>query len=289
MGLLSGLAGLGLKDLENADIFEDKKKTAAKSATAVKEVLVVEEKDIVYDKQCKCPVCDKISPSKIMKTGKAKLIGMDDDLRPRYEGIDSIKYDVYVCTYCGYAALSKFYSGLLSSQAKFIKENIMGKVRMQDYGPEVYTYPQAIERYKLALACAVVKRAKASEKAYICLKSGWLLRGYAEELEKKPNSKININEIRAEEEEYLLNAYNGFTEARMSEAFPMCGMDETTIDFLLAELAFHLKKFDVASKLVADILTSSSAPVRIKDKARDLKEKILEAIKVSKQIPKINL
>ena len=43
-----------------------------------------------------------------------------------------------------------------------------------------YTYEDALARYQLALVNAIVKQAKNSEKAYICLKAGWLMRGYAE-------------------------------------------------------------------------------------------------------------
>ena len=68
----------------------------------------------------------------------------------------------------------------------------------------------------------------------------------------------NLEELKTQEEEYLQNAYDGFTEARQSESFPICGMDESTIDYLLAVLALHLKRYEVASKLVAGILTSSA-------------------------------
>ena len=89
-GLLSGLAGLGLDNLENMNIFEETSK-AEESAEA--KVVTVEEKDFIYDKTMECPVCGQHFSTKIMKTGKNKLIGTDQDLRPRYEGIDAVKYD----------------------------------------------------------------------------------------------------------------------------------------------------------------------------------------------------
>lgn len=277
-GLLSGLSGLGLGNLENMDIFaEEQKKDDKKEAQATPKV---EEKDLIYEKTFECPVCGESFTSKIMKTGKAKLLGTDADLRPRYEGIDANKYDVELCPKCGYAALGRFFGGLTAGQIKLIKENISKSVRLHVYKDEIYTYEEALERYKLCLANAVVKHAKASEKAYICLKSAWLFRGYTEHLESEENTdKVKLAEYKKQEEVYLLNAYNGFIEARKSEGFPMCGMDEMTVDYLLAELATHFKKYDVASKLVATILTSPSANARIKDKARNLKEEILAEVK----------
>ena len=46
-GLLSGLAGLGLDNLENMNIFEEEEKQEESSA----KVVVVEEKDFIYDKK----------------------------------------------------------------------------------------------------------------------------------------------------------------------------------------------------------------------------------------------
>ena len=59
----------------------------------------------------------------------------------------------------------------------------------------------------------------------------------------------------------------------------MCGMDEITVDYLLAVLSFRFKKYDLASRLVAGILTSPSANARMKDKTRDLKDLILAELK----------
>lgn len=273
---MSGLlSGLGLGDLENMDIFADPSKKQEEKETVQKPT--VQEKDFLFEKAFVCPVCDAKFVNKIMRTGKAKLLGTDKDLRPVHEGIDTQKYDVLLCPQCGYAALSRFFTQVTSTQAKFIKEQISGKVQLHESKGETYSYEDAIERYKLALANAVVKRAKNSEKAYICLKSAWIFRGYAKQLEEE-NPQANADKIREAhemEEDYLQNAYKGFKEANQTESFPMCGMDELTIDYLLAVLALRYKEYDTASKLVAAILTSSAATPRIKDKARDLKEDIL--------------
>ena len=279
-GLLSGLAGLGLGNLENVDVFEKPKKEEEKEQAV--EQPKVEEKELIYEKVFECPVCDEKFPAKIMKTGKAKLLGTDQDLRAKYEGIDAVKYEVLLCPYCGYAGLMKYFPHISSGQAKLVRENISKQVQLHTYRDEIYTYEEAMERYQLCLANAVVKRARASEKAYICLKTAWLVRGWKESLAEEADKQAQIDELTQAEENYLLNAYNGFLEAVQSESFPMCGMDEMTLNYLLAILASHFKKYDVASKLVASILTSTSANARMKDKARDLKEQILEDIKKTK-------
>ena len=279
MSILSGLKGLGLDNLENMDIFEeDKEKESAKAAAPA--APQIQEKDFLFDKSFACPVCDDNFTAKIMKSGKTKLIGTDQDLRARYEGIDPIKYDVLLCPHCGYAALSRYFTNITSAQSKLIQQKISPSVHVSAHNGETYTYEQAMERYKLTLVNAVVKKAKASEKAYICLKSAWLMRGYAESLREAGGADEKlIASLAQQEEEYLENAYKGFADARQTETFPMCGMDEVTIDYLLAALAARTKKYDIASRFVASLLTNNAASPRIKDKARLLKEQILEDMK----------
>lgn len=279
MGLLSGLGGLGLGGLEDMDVFDEKEKEAAKAKAAVQ----VEEKDIVFDRSYTCPVCDLDFHSKAVKASKAKLVGTDADLRARYDIIDPGKYDVVLCPTCGYAALGRFFDKITHPQAKLIMEKISQTVQIPVYNEPTYSYKEAQERYKLALVNAVVKKARASEKAYICLKSAWIARGYRESLEAEGHEDlVLIAELEQQEEEYLQNAYKGFIEARQNEGYPMCGMDEITVDYLLAVLAARFKKYDVASRMIASVLGSTAANPRIKDKARDLKEQILADMKKNK-------
>ena len=164
---------------------------------------------------------------------------------------------------------------MLPTQAKLIKENITANIVLTKYDDETYSFDQAIERYKIALACSVVKRAKASEKAYVCLRLAWLLRSYREFLETQEGDFTDLmKNLQAQEDEYETNAYNGFVEARSSEDVPIAGMDSVTLDYLLAQLAFRLKDYTTCSRMVSGILTSPSANARIKDKVRELKEEL---------------
>lgn len=282
-GLLSGLADLGLGNLENIDIYEEPEKPEVKKKVTEEKVVELQEKDFIYDKSWECPVCDNKFTSKTVKTGRVRMLGMEKDLRPLHEGIDVQKYDVVLCPHCGYAALTRYFPHMTSVQAKLIKEQISQKVHLHEYKDETYSYLEAVERYKLALANAVVKHGKNSEKAYICLKMGWLLRGYAEALETDENAtEEELTEVRAQEENDMLNAYKGFTDALQTESIPMCGMDETTIDYLMAALGVRFKEYERASRLVAKIITSPSANARTKDKARELKEELLTELRKNK-------
>ena len=137
-----------------------------------------------------------------------------------------------------------------------------------------------MQRYKLSLVNAVVKHAKNSEKAFVCLKTAWLVRGYR--LEQEGMEKVDaakVEELQTMENENLQNAYQGFVEARKTETFPICGMDVYSLDYLLAALAYEVKAYDDAARLVSGLLISTSANRRIKDKALVIKEQLQAARK----------
>lgn len=278
-GLFSGLEQFGLKDTKELEVFETPKQVSkgGEGEDAAKKDII--EEDLIFDKSYKCPVCDKEFKSKMVRTGKVKMVSADLDLRPRYQVVDCLKYDAVLCPKCGYAALNRFFTFVLASQAKAIKEKISSSfVPMKD-DSKVYDYDTAIARHKMALVNTVVKRGKNSEKAYTCLKIGWLLRGKREELLLGEYKKEEIDQLEAEELECVQNAFDGFNAAFSAEEFPMCGMDQYTVMYLIAELARRLGKRDDALRWISNIIVARDAQNRIKEKARDLKEMIVEAKK----------
>ncbi len=278
-GLLSGLEQFGLKNLENMNLYEKPKK-AETGEDGKPAAPVVQEQDFLFDKSYTCPICEKEFKARTVKIGKARLIGSDLDLRPKYEQVDLLKYDVIMCPACGYAALSRFFKYVTSPQAKNIKAAISASFKPQQEQKEIYTYDEALERYKLTLVNAIVKQAKSSEKAYICLKTAWLLRGKAEHLDKSlPDYEAQKKQCEDQENEFLRNALEGFLAARQTEGYPMCGMDEPTVDYLIAVTAMRFEQYDVSSRLITGILTSPNANPRMKDKARDIKEMLMKKIK----------
>ena len=282
MGLLSGLSNMGLGKLEGADIYEEEKKPEVKAAA--KEEAPFDENDVLFDKSAECPICGKSFSYRAVRTGKARLLGQDQDLRPKYDKFDPAKYDVVVCPYCGYAALIRYFTALPDAQVKLVKAGIGGKVHGVS-NPPIFSYDDAIQRYQLALASSIVKRAKDSEKAYVCLKMAWVIRGKKESL---PLDTENYDEVMKgltdDEFEALKFAYDGCVSARQKESFPIAGMDEITIDYLIGVLAAKFGEFDTAQKMIAGILMNKAANNRIKDRARDLKEQVLADMKAKGEL-----
>ena len=217
----------------------------------------------------------------MIKNGRVKRLESDKDLRPRHQYIDTLKYDICSCPHCGYTAMTRFFPHITSVQSKLIKENICSKFHAQiEPEPAVYDYDRALERYKLSLFNTIVKKGKTSEKAYTCLKIAWLYRGKAETLDATTEEgKAAIAECKKEEEAFYQQAYDGMLKAVSTEMFPICGMDQGTVDYLLATMSIHYKKYDVASKLLAGILASNTAGRQMKDKALNLKEEVVAELK----------
>lgn len=260
--------------LSDMDLYEteDAKVDTASKETEPEEKKVVES-EYIFDKTYRCPVCDSEFKTKAMKTGKAKLLNVDSDLRPKYQDVDSLKYDCVVCAKCGYAALGRYFNYVSGPQVKLIREKITPFFKGIDDKAECYTYEEAITRHQLALANAVIKKGKASEKAYICLKIAWLFRGKRENLPEDEENRDNvIKELRECEKQYIQKAYEGFAGAIYKENFPIAGMDEWTCMYLTADLAFQCEDYTRTMKLVSDIIVSKGASAKLKDRARILRK-----------------
>lgn len=274
------LDGLGLKNLEGMDLFEDHKKAAEPEKAKAP---VMQESDFLFDKSYECPVCYTQIKSRTLKAGKARLVRTDLDLRAVYENIEPLKYDVILCPHCGYAALRRYFGGLTQTQTKLIKENISRVFHVTEEPKAVFSYEYAIYLYKMSLANAMVKHARASEKAYICLKAGWLCRSAWESLDKESaDYEKKSKELKEQEKDFLRNAFEGFLKAREAENYPMCGMDEATVEYLVAVLAMDFEQYEISSRIVANLLVSPSVNSRMKDKARDLKELLIAKMREKK-------
>lgn len=284
------------KKTEAAESAQEKKQEEQKQETAQqdgekqpeekKAQEIPPEETFLLDRTVRCVVCDKVFKSKALKSKSATRLESDLDLRPRFKQLDAIKYDVVACPHCGYSALSQSFDHLTGGQIHLVKENICSKFQpsIDLSSLKFYDYELAIERYIAALECARVKKAKISEVAYTSLKLAWIYRGKAETLkEAAAGASAEIGQLKELEEKYYTEAYDGFLAAVSQENYPICGMDECTLDYLLAVMSFHFKKYDTASQCISKIQTSPFATKRMKDKVFDLKNMILEERKKEKE------
>lgn len=267
MGLFSDMGKFGLSKYEKADVLAEKNKMAVEKQVEAPVVKV--EEDFLYDKHYECPVCGLPFVSKSIKIGRVKAVGKDTDLRPIYDQLDPIKYDIITCDKCGYSSITRYFGKLSTRQARDIKAEIGTTFSGIDNSMSKFSYDDAILRYKLAVISSIVKNAKNSERAYTCLKLAWIIRGKRLSLDKNDEA---IKGLYEDELECLKNAYDGFVKAISNEPFPIAGMDENTLKYILADLARKLKKYEESARFIASVLQSRAASSRLKDEALKLKE-----------------
>lgn len=265
--LFGGLEKLGFKNLENIELYAE----SSSEVETSQEELEVEEKEYIYEKNFACPVCGAKFKEKLVKKGKQRMIGSDSDLKPIYAVMNPVKYDVIGCNVCGYTATSRFFPKVLEVQKRYIKEKITPFFQPMKY-KEVYDTDTAINRYKLALLNAVAKNSKAGEKAFICMKIVWLYRDKIKELEDSDSADFQgIKEGKVQEILFINQAYKGFIYAYENEIFPVCGLNEETVAYLIGEYARRIGKYDEALRWFSQVILNQNVNQRLKDRARTQK------------------
>ena len=272
--LLSGLDKLGLNLDGFNNLYEDVEEAAKEEVKEeTPKTPAFNEAEYIFEKTISCPVCGKDFKTKVVRTGKAKLVSTDTDLKPVYAGFEPLKYDIIACLHCGYAAPSKAFGHITPGQVKLIRESISAGFRGMTNSSGIYTFQEAIERHKLALANVMVMHGKSSERAYICLKMAWLYRSMLSGL---PENDAKLQKLREEcmegEKGCLKSAYEGFTFSYSKEIPPICGMDIHTLTYLLADLARRCGDYENSKRYISAIFNSRSINSRIKERARELKE-----------------
>lgn len=286
MNLFAGLEKFGLKSAGEVELYQDEKKEEERERQEAARPPEEQhkEQDFILEKTVRCPVCDKNFRTKMVKNGKARRLEPDADLRPRHQFIDTLKYGVSACPNCGYTAMNRYFEHITSGQIKLIKDQVCSSFKAiePDHVP-VWNYDTAIQMHKLSLYVAMVKKSRTSEKAYNCLMIAWLYRGKIEELTEDPLMDADVSDLKEEEENFYREAYEGLVKAMSTESFPICGMDQCTLDYLLAYMAAHFKQYDVASKCLSRVLTSVNASRKMKDMALELKDDIIRHLKTNRR------
>ncbi len=278
MNLLSGMEKFGFSMDGDLDILaEDKPKKEAAVQKKAAAPVVKQEKDFILDKKVRCPVCDKEFPIKAVLATKLKRMEPDFDLRPNYQYVDKCKYDFISCPNCGYSSLDTTFSKIDTARVKLIRSEFCPSFKPQkETLPETYSYEYSIEKFKLALICSMKKRAKMSEKAYVCLKIAWLRRAQLKEIEAAKDADPKILElVKKEYDGFYSQAYEGFMKAISTETPPYCGMASEAVEYMLANMSVYYKKYDAAMKLIARLIQSPSTSRKLKDKCVELKDDIV--------------
>lgn len=196
----------------------------------------------IYNKEIVCPVClEKIIITKV-KSKVCKVLERETDFFVRYEGINPLLYEVWVCEKCGYASLADKFEAIPVKDTKLIAENISAKWKKRSFYGE-RSVDEAIEAFKLALLNLKVRNSKASEVAKVCIRLAWLNRLKNDENEKQ----------------FLGFALRSYSEAFEKERFPIDKLDEYTCMYIIGELNRRLGYTEEATRWFSRIISSPDA------------------------------
>lgn len=234
------------------------------------------EKTLLIPRKYTCPVCEKELRSKSVKSNVARFVETKADLRPIYSNINVTKYDAVCCPNCGYSALAKNFSDMTLTQRKLIQDKIQSGYKSREESEcDFYTTETAISRMKMALLCAITKEAKDSEIGNVCLKISWLYQDLADEIpEDAPDAASKKELYLKEADNAAMKAYERLTKARMHEDYPIAGMNDTTLDYILSYFAYKKGDYQTAMQFLSNVVSNREVSPRLKDKALDLKDLI---------------
>lgn len=237
------------------------------------------EKTLLIDKKYTCPICETQLRAKAVKSNSARFVDTKADLRPIHSNINVTKYDAVCCPHCGFAALTKNFTSTTQTQRKLIHDKIQANYKAHEETEcDFYTTEMAISRMKMALLCTISKEAKDSEIGNVCLKISWLYQDLADELpEDAPDAAAKKELYLKEADNAAMKAYERLTNARTHESYPIAGMNETTLDYLLAYFAYKKGEYQTAMQFLSGVVSNRSTSPRLKDKALDLKDLINQA------------
>lgn len=212
----------------------------------------------IYNKKIECPICKNNFTTYAVKTTSPRMLGQDSDFFIKYDVVNPYLYDVWTCNKCGYSSMKADFSNVKKHQREKILLSITPKWSPRNYSSEA-TPNEAIEKYKLALINSMVLERPSSSNGMICLKIAWMYRLL----------KDNSNELI-----YLNKALNSFNHAYINEDFPLYGLEIDSMTYLIGELNRKLNNYDEALKWYSNTITIRGASHKVKELARDGRDKI---------------
>ena len=173
------------------------------------------ELEALFDKKCKCSICNHSFTSKKIRSRFVKLSHTDSDFCPTYSPSENnpVLYHILVCPKCGYS-FSDDFSPYFPPNTK---ETIQEKVSTQ-WVPQIFSEKRSVEdaikTYKLSVYCASLKKEKHITLAGMYLRIAWLYRGIGNSEQEHRFIKLALSEY---QETYSTQDYQGtpVTEMRV--------------------------------------------------------------------------
>ncbi|WP_394234488.1 DUF2225 domain-containing protein [Niallia oryzisoli] len=198
------------------------------------------ELDTLFDKKCDCPICGNHFTSKKIRSRFIKLVHTDTDLCPAYSPPENnpLLYHILVCPECGFSFSDDFSPYFPPGTKEEIQEKVCSGWTPHSFSDK-RTIADAINTYKLAVYCALLKKEKHIILAGMYLRIAWLFRSLKDMEQEQRFMRLAIHEY---EEAYSTQDYQGTQ------------VSEIRVLYLLAELSYRTGSKKDAGKYFSKVI-----------------------------------
>ena len=205
----------------------------------------------------KCPICGETT--RIVKV-KSKLLAesTDEDFCVHYKDFNPYFYKIWFCEHCGFAADEKTFLGSIPLAHKKKIQEFLNSRKLGLKFVEERQVPDAVASFKLAIFYAELTGQTLAKRAGLYLELGWIYRA---------------SEEKERENEMLERAISLYDRSLMTERYPINGLSDNTVIYLIGALYYRLHDFEKSTQYLSRIIGDQ----RIRDedivlykRARDL-------------------
>ncbi|KPL59006.1 DUF2225 domain-containing protein [Rossellomorea vietnamensis] len=194
-----------------------------------------------YDKKNQCLSCKHSYSTTRIRSRFVKLAGYDSDFCPLYQSdeVNPLLYNVSVCPQCGFSYTDDFTAYIPPVLKSELEKKISLHWQPQDYG-KIRSYEDAVNTYKLAAYCALIKKEKKVTTAGLYLRTAWLYR------------KIDDKE---QERRFINLAAHEYIDAYVTDGASGSMMSETKLLYIIAELLRRQDKIEEAAAYLSKVIS----------------------------------
>lgn len=211
----------------------------------------------------KCPVCGETT--RVVKV-KSKLLAerTDEDFCVHYKDFNPYFYKIWFCEHCGFAADEKTFLGSIPLTHKRKIQEFLNSRKLGLKFVEERQVPDAVASFKLAIFYTELTGQSLAKRAGLYLELGWIYRA---------------SEEKEREDEMLERAISLYDRSLMTERYPINGLSDNTVIYLIGALYYRLHDFEKSTQYLSRIIGDQ----RIRDedivlykRARDLWQRVRE-------------
>lgn len=209
----------------------------------------------------KCPICGETT--RVVKV-KSKLLAerTDEDFCVHYKDFNPYFYKIWFCEHCGFAADEKTFLGSIPLTHKRKIQEFLNSRKLGLKFVEERQVPDAVASFKLAIFYAELTGQSLAKRAGLYLELGWIYRA---------------SEEKEREDEMLERAISLYDRSLMTERYPINGLSDNTVIYLIGALYYRLHDFEKSTQYLSRIIGDQ----RIRDedivlykRARDLWQRV---------------